>query len=110
FYCYAETATGQLYYWGRNKGGVLGNGIVGASSGISAEYPSSWDIPVVTAVDPFALGSPVLSTSPYCLLHPEGSPCNEFRIPTNKLPVAQAGADREISLPVNSVVVDGAAS
>jgi alpha-tubulin suppressor-like RCC1 family protein len=110
FYTYAETATGQLYSWGRNKGGVLGNGVVGASSEIMSVYPTSWDVPAVTAIDPFALTSSVLSTSPYCLLHPEGSPCNGFRIPANKSPVAKAGADREIRLPPNSVILDGAAS
>ena len=110
FYTYAETATGQLYSWGRNKGGVLGNGVIGASSQIMSIYPTSWDVPAVTAVDPFALTEAVLSTSPYCLLHPEGSPCNEYKIPANKSPVANAGADREISLPVNSVTLDGSAS
>jgi hypothetical protein len=110
FYTYAETATGQLYSWGRNKGGVLGNGVVGASSEIMAVYPTSWDVPAVTAIDPFALTSPVLSTSPYCLLHPEGHPCNEFRIPANKAPAANAGADREIIMPANLVILDGSAS
>ncbi|HEX9511994.1 MAG TPA: hypothetical protein VF939_15995 [Puia sp.] len=110
FYTYAETATGQLYSWGRNKGGVLGNGVVGASSEIMSVYPTSWDVPAVTAIDPFALTSSVLSTSPYCLLHPEGSPCNEYKIPANKSPVAKAGTDREISMPANSVILDGSAS
>jgi len=79
FYSYAETATGQLYSWGRNKGAVLGNGIVGASPDIIALYPNSWDVTEVTAVDPFALRQNKIVTSPYCLLHPEGSPCNQFK-------------------------------
>ncbi|HTI09459.1 MAG TPA: hypothetical protein VL832_12910 [Puia sp.] len=110
FYTYAETATGQLYSWGRNKGGVLGNGVVGASSQIMSVYPTSWDVPAVTAVDPFALRTSVLSTSPHCLLHPEGSPCNEYKIPENKSPLADAGAARQITLPANSVTLDGSAS
>lgn len=110
FYTYAETATGQLYSWGRNKGGVLGNGVIGASPEIMSIYPTSWDVPAVTAIDPFALKTSVLSTSPYCLLHPEGSPCNEYRIPSNKSPVANAGPAQQITMPVHSVIVDGSAS
>ncbi|HLI93968.1 MAG TPA: hypothetical protein VKU83_10175, partial [Puia sp.] len=47
FYCYAETATGQLYSWGRNKAGVLGNGIMSAAPEIEAKYPNSWDVTTV---------------------------------------------------------------
>src|SRR5882757_2877133 len=43
-YDYAQTANGQLYSWGRNKGGVLGNGIVGCSSDVVGTYPNSWDV------------------------------------------------------------------
>ena len=81
FYSYALTSTGQLYSWGRNKAAVLGNGVVGASPNITAEYPNSWDVPAVTAIDPFALKSNKIATSPYCLLHPDGKPCNEYRGP-----------------------------
>jgi alpha-tubulin suppressor-like RCC1 family protein len=109
FYTYAETATGQLYSWGRNKGGVLGNGVVGASPEIMSIYPNSWDVPVVTEVDPFALTDIVISTSPYCLLHPDGSPCNDFTIPSNKTPVADAGKDLEVSAG-KDVLLDGSAS
>jgi alpha-tubulin suppressor-like RCC1 family protein len=78
FYCYAITSTGQLYSWGRNKGAVLGNGVVGATPDIMAVYPNSWDVTEVTPVDPFALTKIKLVTSPWCILHPKGSPCNQF--------------------------------
>ena len=80
FYSYAETASGQLYSWGRNKGSVLGNGIVGASSDILATYPNSWDVSRVTAIDPFALTTNKIVTSPYCLLHPDGHPCDQYKV------------------------------
>ncbi len=80
FYSYALTASGQLYSWGRNKGSVLGNGIVGASNDILATYPNSWDVTKVTAVDPFSLKENKLVTSPYCLLHPDGTPCNQYKV------------------------------
>ncbi|HXB33670.1 MAG TPA: hypothetical protein VNV35_09620 [Puia sp.] len=79
FYTYAETATGQLYSWGRNKGSVIGNGVVGASPDILAVYPNSWDVTEPTLVDPFALKDNKVVTSPWCILHPDGSPCNQFR-------------------------------
>jgi alpha-tubulin suppressor-like RCC1 family protein len=79
FYCYAITSTGQLYSWGRNKGAVLGNGIVGATPDIMAVYPNSWDVTVVTPVDPFGLTKIKLVTSPWCILHPNGAPCNQFQ-------------------------------
>jgi alpha-tubulin suppressor-like RCC1 family protein len=80
FYSYAETATGQLYSWGRNKGGVLGNGVVGASPDIVAVYPNSWDVTEPTLVDPFILKENKIVTSPYCLLHPEGNPCSQYKV------------------------------
>ena len=82
FYSYAETAGGQLYSWGRNKGSVLGNGIVAPSPDILAVYPNSWDVATVTAVDPFALTTNKIVTSPYCLLHPDGNPCNQYKVPS----------------------------
>jgi len=75
------TASGQLYSWGRNKSSVLGNGVVNATPNISAEYPNSWDVPLITPVDPFGLKSHTVVTSPYCLLHPEGRFCNEYHVP-----------------------------
>lgn len=80
FYSYALTSTGQLYSWGRNKSSVLGNGVEGASPDITAEYPNSWDVPMITAVDPFALTKNKIVTSPYCLLHPDGHPCDQYRV------------------------------
>jgi alpha-tubulin suppressor-like RCC1 family protein len=81
YYSYAETATGQLYSWGRNKAGVLGNGIMSATPEIEAVYPNSWDVTTVTLVDPFALKGTIKKTSPYCVLHPDSHPCDEFKIP-----------------------------
>lgn len=81
FYCYAEAATGQLYSWGRNKAGVLGNGIMSLSDQIEAAYPNSWDVTTVTPVDPFAVKSPKRVNSPWCVLHPDQSPCDSYRVP-----------------------------
>ncbi|MBS1602623.1 MAG: hypothetical protein JST42_08135 [Bacteroidetes bacterium] len=98
FYTYAETADGRLFSWGRNKGGVLGNGVIGASPQIMSVYPNSWDIPLATEVDPFALKRHYISTSPYCLLNPEGSPCNEYSPPEGRKPVADAGSVEQTAI------------
>jgi hypothetical protein len=84
FYSYALTASGQLYSWGRNKTGVLGNGIIPPTSDILAVYPNSWDVKTVTAVDPFSLTQNKIVNSPYCLIHPEVSPCNGYRVKTQE--------------------------
>ncbi len=79
-YVYAETTSGQIYSWGRNKGGVLGNGVVGCSADVVADYPNSWDVTVPTAVNPLGINSVTVVASPYCVKNPNGSPCNECTI------------------------------
>jgi alpha-tubulin suppressor-like RCC1 family protein len=111
FYAYAEDSKGQLYSWGRNKNGVLGNGVVPSSPGIAASYPNSWDVPWITAVNPFgALPNSTVSTSPYCLLNPNGSPCNQYKEPTFKTPVPNAGPNQIVNLPTSSTTLDGSGS
>ena len=96
FYAYAEDANGQLYSWGRNKGGVLGNGVMGTAN-VQANYPNSWDVPWITAINPFGLTKVSQTSSPYCVLNPSGSPCNEYAIPNVAAPVANAGTNQNIS-------------
>jgi alpha-tubulin suppressor-like RCC1 family protein len=82
FYNYAFTTTGDLYSWGRNKTGTLGNGVYpeaangssGASSAMSAAYPNSWDVPKATLVTPFTTPAKG-ENSPYCVTHPDAGPC-----------------------------------
>lgn len=78
FYSYAETSSGQLYSWGRNKTGNLGNGIIGPTPDIVAAYPNSWDVTLVTPIEPFSLKENKIVNSPYCHLHPDDTPCNQF--------------------------------
>jgi alpha-tubulin suppressor-like RCC1 family protein len=96
FYAYAEDANGQLYSWGRNKGGVLGNGVMGGPN-LQAIYPNSWDVPWITAVNPFNLTKTSPTSSPYCVLNPSGSPCNQQPIASVAAPVANAGPNQNIS-------------
>jgi len=83
FYDYALTTTGDLYSWGRNKTGTLGNGVYalaangnsGTSSNMSATYPNSWDVTKATLVTPFATPAKG-ENSPYCVANPDASACN----------------------------------
>ncbi len=85
-----------------------------ATPDILAQYPNSWDVPEVTPIDPFALTRNYLSTSPYCVLHPDGTPCNQFRILDNRRPLADAGGNREVKMKDlaagGSLVLDGSGS
>ncbi|HWK04076.1 MAG TPA: T9SS type A sorting domain-containing protein [Puia sp.] len=63
---FAETADGQLYSWGRNKGAVLANGVMGCTPDVQADYPNSWDVTSPTAVNPFSLTRVNFVASPYC--------------------------------------------
>ena len=107
-YTYAETSDGQLYSWGRNKGGVLGNGVISCSSDVTATYPNSWDVPLATAVNPLAITKTTVVPSPWCLSHATTSPCNECSV--GIIPIANAGPNATITLPVSTASVDGSAS
>ena len=82
FYDYALTADGNLYSWGRNKTGILGNGVyplaangnLGLSSDMSGQYPNSWDVTKATLVTPFTT-QPKGVNSPYCIANPTAPDC-----------------------------------
>jgi alpha-tubulin suppressor-like RCC1 family protein len=84
FYDYALTADGDLYSWGRNKTGTLGNGIVpaapngnsGTAADIAANHPNSWDVPLAALVTPFTTSQKGV-LSPCCPAGaPDASKCN----------------------------------
>jgi len=109
FYTYAVDANGQLYAWGRNKGSVIGNGVVGATPDIVARFPNSWDVPMITAVNPFSLPPKIIkSTSPYCKLEPDSVPCNQYREADTMKPVAKACCDHTIT--THQISLDGSGS
>jgi hypothetical protein len=72
---FAEEANGQLWSWGRNKGSVLANGVMGCTASVEAQYPNSWDVTTPTAVDPFTVTKYSLVPSPYCTSNPVGLYC-----------------------------------
>jgi alpha-tubulin suppressor-like RCC1 family protein len=56
FYTYAVTDDDRIFSWGRNKTGILGNGIL--PTGDAAKHPDSWDVPTATQVSPLTRQPP----------------------------------------------------
>jgi len=110
FYMYAESVTGQLYSWGRNKSLVLCNGVLGASPDLQSTYPDGWEQPTITEVNPFALTQVYNSTCPICLSNPGASACSSYTIPSDQPPVSVPGANETILLPTTTGVLDGTGS
>ena len=112
FYMYAETSSGQLYSWGRNKSAVLANQVVGATPSLEAAYPDAWEQPTITAVNPFAItnSTAYLSTCPSCKLSPTVAPCNSYTIPADVPPVSVPGPNQTITLPTTTTILDGTGS
>ncbi|MFP2923635.1 RCC1 domain-containing protein [Pyxidicoccus sp. 3LG] len=61
FYGYATATDGTIYSWGRNKTGVLGNGVL--PTGDVANRPDSWNVATATAVPAHELTSAVPTPS-----------------------------------------------
>lgn len=92
-YCaYLVDSYGNIFSCGRGKGGVLGDQLLTVGSSIDATYPNSYDRPYITRVNPFSnVAIPV--TSPYCILHPSGSPCNSYTNLATTSPTARVVAN-----------------
>ena len=111
WYKFAVDANGQLYSWGRNKDGVLANGVMEGdyiTGNIAATYPNSFDVPYLTAVNPFEMTETIYSTSPECLSVPGANFCSAYPIPLNTPPVANAGSNQTVPGP--TAALDGSAS
>lgn len=90
--CYlliAQDVNGNLYAFGRDKGGPQGRGVIACDNFgiIAATYPNSWDNPWVTPVYPW-LASTLLTTCPLCITNPAASQCNQCSVPSHANPTA----------------------
>jgi alpha-tubulin suppressor-like RCC1 family protein len=116
FYKCAVDNNGQLYSWGRNKNGVLANGVIEGEyvdGLLGATYPNSFDVPYITAINPFAATTNILSTSPECISNPGAGYCNLYRGPANTPPVSEINGTRNGKSNVgnvSSVSLDGTGS
>lgn len=80
FYTFAVDANDSVFSWGRNKGGVVNNGVDPCGvGGIASNFSNSWDVIWVTPADPY-LTSAVVAPSPACPVNPVTAPCNECSI------------------------------
>lgn len=99
FTVFALDYNGQIWGWGRNKGGVLGDGVVeciGAFGDIAANYANSWDRPSATPISPYSLASNTPASCPGCKTGVVTSFCSECTIPSTT-PNANAGSNQNIS-------------
>lgn len=94
---YAQDVNGNLYAWGRDKGGPQGRGVIACDMFgiIAATYPNSWDNPWVTPVFPW-LASTLLTTCPLCITNPSASQCNQCTIASHPNPTANAGSNGSV--------------
>lgn len=110
FYAYAEDSNGNLYSWGRNKGGVLGNGVIpsdGYVGALAGNYPNSWDVPWITPINPFGLTSAHPTTSPICITNPSAAYCP---LPPLAIVPSQAKAGPPQTVTGTTAVLDGTGS
>lgn len=78
FYVYAQDADGNLYSWGRNKGSVLGNGVVptdGALGQQAAVLPNAWDVTSPKRIAPLSLKTTYPVLPAYCSANPGSTGC-----------------------------------
>ncbi|MBP9119227.1 MAG: T9SS type A sorting domain-containing protein [Ignavibacterium sp.] len=98
YHTYARDTSNNLYCWGRGKSAVLANQLRPTSSAITATYGNSWDIAYPTPVNPFTITTSYFQTSDYCVkVASGGSPCDQYAIPSNTRPNANAGNDTSIT-------------
>ncbi|MBS1659486.1 MAG: hypothetical protein JST68_00400, partial [Bacteroidetes bacterium] len=118
-YKFAIDANDQLYSWGRNKSGVLANGIMEGNyvnGGIISTYPNALDVPYLTAIDPFgnvAKGMKTIQTTClFCLSNPTATSCGLYAIPVNTKPNAliNGGKTGTASITGSTISLDGTAS
>lgn len=96
WFAYAIDASGQLYSWGRNKGGSVGNGVADPLDGGNT-YPNALDVPYITAVNPLAITTAINVSCLFCVANPSGEPCNNYTIPVTGAPNAYAGPTQNIT-------------
>lgn len=109
YYTYAEEADGTLWSWGRNKGGVLGNGIIDCSSNQAALYPNSHDVPLPTIVNPFTVTTPISMSTPLCKTSPGSTYCPDAGcVTTTGIVLVNVGPGQILS--ISSSTLPGSAS
>lgn len=77
----AKTSDGTIWYWGRNKGGIAGNGESDCDAGTSNSgtqaqwFPDSWDLKWPTIVNPWSTTN-IKVMCEYCVTNPSNTHCS----------------------------------
>jgi hypothetical protein len=110
-FAFAEYITGYdgLYSCGRNKGGVIPNGVIecpGDGGDLSSFYPDSWDVIYLIKVDPYGVSAAIPQGCAGCVSGAVTANCHACG-PTSGL-TCNAGGNRTIN--ANNIVLDGTGS
>lgn len=96
----AQRHNGNIYAWGRSKGGILGNGFVACSAGQSDVYPNALDIPNPTRENGLLLTTATKISCAICGMPGHGSDttCGDAgcSVPTITTTVS-AGSNQSVS-------------
>lgn len=101
FYVYAKKSNGSLYSWGRNKGAILGNGIVHCSSSQASTYPNAFDVTTPKQVWPLQLTTAYSIPAPICYTSPGATDCSGCTLPNP--PTVNAGSNQTVSITTASL-------
>lgn len=98
FFSYFEAANGQLYFCGRNKAGVGGNGETEPpGNNMAANYAQTWSQPKAVPVDIFSLRSRILIPAQQCVDDPNATGCFGYTSPPFLPPTLIASPDQIIA-------------
>lgn len=102
---YFETYDGQLYSCGRNKSGVIANGVY-SNDASEPNHPDGYNITVATPVNPY-ITSGISAQSPWCLANPADGACSGHPAPANLPPFVTGGTNQTIG--GTSTIISGSA-
>lgn len=117
FTTFAIQRTDTIYGAGRNKGGVLGNGIeecIGSHGDQAAAWPNSWDVPALTRLNPKGVTAGIPVQSPGCYngtftLPADVAKCSVCTNPTTIL-VCNAGGNQNLTIGQTIAFLNGTLS
>lgn len=111
YWGFAECTNGQLYFSGRGKGAIKGDGWLepdSVSGNMGAQYDQSWNDSTWKPINPFTLRGSILVPAPPCVVSNAYPGCTGYTSPSNLPPNVNAGNDQSIS--VSTATLSGTAT
>lgn len=112
FTLFATNMKDSLFFAGRNKGGVAGNGVIeclAANGSQAAAFPNSWDVPQLTLLNPPAITASIPVVSPVYYTTSITTPANACTKPSRSS-ISRAGTDLSLGSGVTAATLDGSGS